>query len=59
MKIFAIELTLRIASDLHGADGDFADNFLQSRDFVNATLYEVSAALREFQVCNAVVSVAW
>ena len=43
----------RIASDLHNADGDMVDNFLQSRDFVNAVLYEVTSAMREFQVNNS------
>lgn len=40
----------RIASDLHNADGDLVDNFLQSRDFVNAVVYEVTSAMREFQI---------
>ena len=45
----------RIASDLNSADGggDMVDNFLQSRDFVNAVLYEVTSAMREFQVINS------
>ena len=44
----------RIASDLHNADGDLVDNFLQSRDFVNAVVYEVTSAMREFQVLGRV-----
>ena len=43
----------RIASDLHNANGGrggMVDNFLQSRDFVNAVLYEVTSAMSEFQV---------
>ena len=44
----------RVASDLNGADGDgdMVDNFLQSRDFVNALLYEVVRTMTEFQVIS-------
>ena len=46
----------RIASDLNNANGDMTDNFLQSRDFVNAVLYEVTSAMNEFQVLKRVDS---
>ena len=44
----------RVASDLNSADGDgdMVHNFLQSRDFVNAVLYEIARTMTEFQVIS-------
>ena len=51
----------RVASDLNSADGDgdMVDNFLQSRDFVNALLYEVVRTMTEFQVISGAQESCW
>jgi hypothetical protein len=42
----------QMATDLHEAGDDFSGNFVESREYVNSALYEVTNAMRQLEVNN-------